>query len=196
MTFILGLTGSIGMGKSTTAQMFAAAGIPVWDADATVHLLYQNNTRLITEIDALVPGAAKSGGIDRSLLKSAIARDKRLLDQIERLLAPELHINRVAFVKQVTADIALIDHPLLFESGTDTACNAVLLVSTDAATQRERVLARDTISEEMLETILCKQTSDAEKRARADFIIRTTTLQIARKGVHKIIRAIRSRQFA
>lgn len=196
MTFILGLTGSIGMGKSTTALMFADAGIPVWDADAAVHRLYSENTDLIAEIETLVPGSSSAEGVQRNALKAAISKDPGALKAIEAAVAPYVAKDRDDFLARSTSDITLIDHPLLFESGTAKLCHATLTVTTDAATQRERVLARGTMTAEMLDTILAKQMPDSQKRAQADYIIYTTDRQSARKQVHQVIRHIRSRHYA
>ncbi|MEM7440952.1 MAG: dephospho-CoA kinase [Pseudomonadota bacterium] len=196
MAYVLGLTGSIGMGKSTTAAMFAAAGVPVWDADQAVHELYKSDASLINEVEVLVPGSTSETGVDRSKLKEVIAKDPPVLKQIEAAVAPYVAASRERFVQNAGSDILLIDHPLLFESGTDKLCDGVVVVTIDAETQRERVLERGTMTADMLATILAKQMPDADKQARADYLVVTTSPEAARKQVQEIIRKIRSRHFA
>ena len=189
--YVLGLTGSIGMGKTTTARMFAAAGISVWDADATVHELYQAGGAATRQIEKLVPGSVTESGVDRAVLKAAIADDKTILQKLEVIVAPLVANSRDAFITASQSDIVIIDHPLLFESGTAQICDGVLVVTTSADEQRRRVLDRGTMTAEMFETILAKQMPDSEKRARADFIVETTTLADAESAVHSVIAEIR-----
>lgn len=196
MTFVLGLTGSIGMGKSTTARMFAEAGVSVWDADATVHRLYSTDTPVTRAIAELVPEAVCNHKVDRAVLKDAIARDADLLGKLGAIVQPEVSADRARFVAAADTRIVLIDHPLLFESGTYADCDAVVVVTVDAKEQRRRVLGRGTMTEDMLETILAKQMPDAEKRARADYIIETTSLDAARDQVQDVIAAIRGQRDA
>ncbi|MEJ6708523.1 MAG: dephospho-CoA kinase [Amylibacter sp.] len=194
--FILGLTGSIGMGKSTTAQMFADAGIPVWDADATVHQLYSGDTPAVRQVAQMIPSAVKNQIVNRDVLKSAIAQDKTILSKLEAIVQPLIAASREAFIVSATADIVIIDHPLLLESQSNRYCDAILVVSVDAKTQRTRVLDRGTMDESTLDTILAKQMPDAEKRTRADYIVETTTLDAARAQVQTVIKQIREQLHA
>lgn len=191
MTYVLGLTGSIGMGKTTTSAMFAAAGVAVWDADATVHRLYAQDAALIAEVERLAPGSTGAAGVDRQKLKQAISGDPALLSRIEMAVAPRVSADRDSFVRDADSDIVLIDHPLLFESGTAALCDAVVVVSVDPETQRRRVLDRGTMTPETLDIILAKQIPDAEKRKRADFVIETTSVDAAEKQVKTVLRQIR-----
>lgn len=195
MSFVLGLTGSIGMGKSTTAQMFAEAGVPVWDADAAVHRLYAPGGAAVAPLAKLCPEALVEGGISREALKDWIARDETALKRIEQVVHPLVAQDRAAFLRAHEADpLVVLDIPLLFETGAEGQVDAIAVVSAPAAVQRERVLARGTMSETQFETILAKQLPDAAKRARADFVIETTSLEGARAAVQDVIRQIRQRQ--
>lgn len=195
MSFVLGLTGSIGMGKSTTARMFAEAGVPVWDADAAVHRLYAPDGAAVAPLAELCPEALVEGGISREALKDWIARDKTALKRIEQVVHPLVAQDRAAFLRAHEADpLVVLDIPLLFETGAEGQVDAIAVVSAPAEVQRERVLSRGTMSEAQFETILAKQLADAEKRARADFVIETTSLEGARAAVQDVIRQIRQRQ--
>jgi dephospho-CoA kinase len=187
MTFVLGLTGSIGMGKSTTAQMFRDQGIPVWDADATVHKLYGPDGAALGPIGALAAGAASEDGIDRAVLRRAIADDPGLLKEIEAIVHPLVAKDRAEFRQLHSgADLIIFDVPLLFETGGDAACDATLVVSTDADTQRARVLARGT-DEATFKDLLSRQMPDAEKRAKATYVIETDTLDGTRSDVAHLV---------
>jgi dephospho-CoA kinase len=190
MTFVLGLTGSIGMGKSTTAAMFAAQGIPVWNADAAVHRLYAGPA--VAPMAALVPAAIKDGIVSRETLREHIARDASLLAKIESIVHPLLAADRAAFLAETTDDIAILDIPLLFENGTQTLCHATLLVTAPPAIQRARVLARPGMTEAHLATILARQMPDAEKRSLATHIVETLDLPSTAAYVTALIRHIRS----
>lgn len=193
--YVLGLTGGIGMGKSTTAAMFAAAGLPVWDADAAVHRLYSPGGAAVAPVAAAFPGVqAADGGLDRTALKRAIAADPSVLPRLEALVHPLVAADRAAFLADQTADIVLLDIPLLFEGGSERLCDGVAVVSVPAETQRARVLARGTMSESDLDRILARQMPDAEKRSRATWVIDTTTLDGARAAVQSILHDIRQRQ--
>ena len=198
MSFVLGLTGSIGMGKSTTAQMFADEGLPVWDADATVHRLYQPGQPAALAIGALFPGAIDAGGgVNRAALRALIQADPKVLDGLNAAVHPLVAADRAAFLHaNETADILLLDVPLLFEIGLDKTCDAVAVVSVPTEVQRDRVLARGEMTEAEFQTILSRQMPDADKRARADYIIPTTSLEAARQAVKDVLADIRRAQDA
>lgn len=193
MSFVLGLTGSIGMGKSTTAQMFADEGIPVWDADATVHRLYQPGQPAAQAIGALFPTAIDAdGSVNRATLRALIQTDKTVLDRLNAAVHPLVAADRAAFLQaNHGAEIVLLDVPLLFEISLDTACNAVAVVSAPVEVQRQRVLSRGQMTEAEFQTILARQVPDAEKRKRADYIIPTTSLEAARQAVKDVLASIR-----
>lgn len=191
MTFRLGLTGSIGMGKTTTAGFFAELGIPVWDADAAVHRLYAPGGAAVAPLAALFPEVAPDG-IDRAALKARIA-EPGALAAIEAVVHPLVAADRARFLAETVSDIAVFDIPLLYEKGTEAEMDAVLLVTAPPALQRARVLARGTMTEAQLAQILARQMPDAEKRARADHIVETLDLQATRAYVCALIAHIRSR---
>lgn len=188
MTLKLGLTGSIGMGKSTTAAMFRAMDIPVWDADETVHRLYSSGGAAVAPVAALVPDAAQAGAISRTALKQAIECDPSILDRLEKIVHPLVARDRAAFLEsQAAAPLVLLDIPLLFETGADAWLDAVLVVTADPATQASRVMSRPGMTEATFAQILDRQLPDAEKRARADHVIETKTLEQTRADVAKLI---------
>lgn len=191
--FVIGLTGSIGMGKTTTAAMFADAGVPVWDADAAVHRLYAHGGAAVGPIGAMCPEAVKGGAVDRAVLKDWIGRDTHALGQIEDVVHPLVAKDRAEFLAGLDTDIALIDVPLLFETGADSSVDAVVVVSAPEEVQRARVLERGTMDEATLNAIRAKQMPDTEKRARADYVIDTTTLEGARAQVQSVLDDIRKR---
>ncbi|WP_295072376.1 dephospho-CoA kinase [Tabrizicola sp.] len=193
MSFVLGLTGSIGMGKSTTAQMFADEGLPVWDADATVHRLYHPGQPAALAIAALFPGAIDPDGqVNRAALRAMIQADATVLDRLNAAVHPLVAADRAAFLARNEADeIVLLDVPLLYEIGLDTACNAVAVVSAPAAVQRQRVLDRGAMTEAEFQTILSRQLPDAEKRKRATYVIPTTSLEAAHQAVRDVLADIR-----
>ena len=191
--FRLGLTGSIGMGKSTTAAMFAAEGIPVWDADAAVHRLYAKGGAAVAPIVALCPQALSQGAIDRSALKTWIARDPKALAQIEAVVHPLVAADRAQFLADINADIALCDIPLLFEKGTDAEMDATLLVTAPPDVQRARVLSRPGMTQAQFDLILQRQMPDAQKRARATHIVETLDVASTRAYVMALITHIRSK---
>lgn len=189
--FVLGLTGSIGMGKSTTAKMFADAGIPVWDADATVHRIYTGNSPVVQQIAEMYPKAVKNKEVDRQILKNLISRDQSILKKLEGIVQPSIAASRKNFILNAVSDIVIIDHPLLLESKSDAYCDAVLVVTIDADTQKHRVLAREKMDIKTFDIIRSKQMPTAEKYKYADYIIETTTLSAARMQVQTVIRKIR-----
>ncbi|MEJ6389927.1 dephospho-CoA kinase [Gymnodinialimonas ulvae] len=187
MTTILGLTGSIGMGKSTTAQMFRDAGIPVWDADAAVHALYAPTGPAPKLFHATFPGSVgPDGHVDRAYLRTLIAKDPGVLDQINAIIHPLVAQVRADFLKRHNG-LVVLDVPLLFETGLEARCDKVAVVSVDAKTQKARVLARGTMTDEDFDAILSRQVPDAEKRRKADYIIDTSTIDVAQDAVNSII---------
>ncbi len=192
---ILGLTGSIGMGKTTTAQMFREAGCPVFDADATVHKLYAKGGRAVPLIRAVFPDAVKEGAIDRKVLGAHMRADPLNLQVLESFIHPMVGQERTAFFEQAKADksnIVVMDVPLLFETGGDSYVDKVIVVTAPADVQRERVLARPGMTEDLFETLLSRQIPDAEKRNRADFLIFTHKgLDAAREQVQDIINILK-----
>ncbi len=191
MSFRLGLTGSIGMGKSTTARMFADEGCALWDADAAVHRLYARGGAAVAPMAAAFPDAVRDGAVCRAALKEMIAADSTALRRIEQIVHPLVAADRQAFWAETVSDITVFDIPLLFENATEIHMDAVVCVTAPPDVQRDRVMARGTMSEEHFETILAKQLPDAEKRARADYVIETDTLENTREQVQAVIRDIR-----
>jgi dephospho-CoA kinase len=172
---ILGLTGSIGMGKSTTAKLFTEAGVPVYDADAAVHKIYEGEAA--PAIEAAFPGATVDGKVDRAKLSAKVVHDQAAIKQLEQIVHPMLGVSRQKFLEEAErsgAPVVVMDIPLLFETGGEKRVDAVVVVSTDPATQRERILARGTMTSEALDGILARQLPDAEKRKRADFVVDTS----------------------
>jgi dephospho-CoA kinase len=172
---ILGLTGSIGMGKSTTAKLFAEAGVPVYDADAAVHQLYEGEAA--PAIEAAFPGTTSNGKVDRPKLSARVVHDPAAIKQLEQIVHPMLGASRQKFfadAQAANAPVVVLDIPLLFETGGEKRVDAVVVVSTSPELQRERVLARGTMDEAKLDAIIAKQTPDAEKRRRADFVVDTS----------------------
>lgn len=187
---ILGLTGSIGMGKSTTAEMFSSSGVPVWDADSTVHKIYGKNGSAVQVIETVVPGSTSETGVNRAALKDAISDDPTVLKQIEAIVHPLVAEDRQAFLeaeREKGTALVVLDVPLLFETGHEKLCDYIAVVSVDEKTQRTRVLGRGTMTAVQFETILAKQLPDAEKRTHADFIIETATISSARETVTAIL---------
>lgn len=191
MSFLLGLTGSIGMGKSTTAQMFVDEGCALWDADAAVHRIYAANGAAVEPLGALFPQAIRSGAVDRAVLKEIISNDPSALRKIESVVHPLVAEDRRQFRAGATRDILVFDIPLLFETGGDAGMDAVACVSVPPEIQRARVLDRGTMTQEQFEMIRAKQMPDEEKRARSDFVIITDTMDHARTQVQAIVAHIR-----
>jgi dephospho-CoA kinase len=172
---VLGLTGSIGMGKSTTAKLFAEAGVPVYDADATVHLIYEGEA--VPAIEAAFPGSTADGKVDRAKLSAQVVHDAAAIKRLEQIVHPMLRAYRQRFLdaaEQSGASVAVLDVPLLFETGGDKHVDAVVVVTTSPEVQRQRILARDNMTDEKLDVVLKRQLPDAEKRKRADFIVDTS----------------------
>lgn len=192
LPFRLGLTGSIGMGKSTTAGFFADAGIPVWDGDSAVHELYGPDAAGTAAIAQHWPQAVGSEGVDRTALRALIAADPQVLARIEALIHPLVTKVRAAFIAQATSDIVLCDIPLLFETGAEADLDATLLITAPLALQRRRVMSRPGMTEATFQTLLARQMPDREKRARADHILETLSLDATRAGVLALIDYIRN----
>jgi dephospho-CoA kinase len=172
---VLGLTGSIGMGKSTTAKLFAEAGVPVYDADAVVHELYEGEAA--PAIEAAFPGTTADGKVDRAKLSARVVHDPAAMKQLEQIVHPMLGTSRRKFFEAAEASgapVVVVDVPLLFETGGEKRVDAVVVVTTSPELQRERVLARGTMDDEKLDSILARQMPDTEKRKRADFVVDTS----------------------
>jgi len=189
---VLGLTGSVGMGKSTTAKMFAEEGIPVFDADAEVHRLYEGKAAPL--IEAAFPGVTKDGRVDRERLSVRVMGDKEALAKLETVVHPLVRDARRAFIEKARisgAKIALVDIPLLFETGNGEDIDKIVVVSAPYEVQKARVLAREGMTEEKFKAILARQMPDAEKRKRADFVIDTSKgFAAAREDVRAILREL------
>ena len=188
---ILGLTGSIGMGKSATAAMFREKGIRVYDADAAVHALYAKGGAAVPVIAEAYPGVVVDGAVDRMQLREAVIGKPDALKRLESLVHPLTGEAQLAFLKEAEAADApfiVLDVPLLYETGADKHCNAVIVVTASADTQKARVMERDGMTEDVFNDIVSKQMPDADKRARADFIISTGFgFDFAREQVQAII---------
>jgi len=172
---VLGLTGSIGMGKSTTAKLFAEAGVPVYDADATVHKVYEGEAA--PAIEAAFPGTTVDGKVDRSRLSAKVVHDPAAIRRLEGIVHPMLRAYHQKFLEEAElsgAPVAVMDVPLLFETGGDKRVDAVVVVTTSPELQRERILARGTMTGEALDSLLARQMPDVEKRKRADFVVDTS----------------------
>jgi dephospho-CoA kinase len=172
---ILGLTGSIGMGKSTTAKLFAEAGVPVYDADATVHQLYEGEAA--PAIEAAFPGTTADGKVDRQKLSARVVHDPAAMKQLEQIVHPMLGASRQKFfedAERAGAPVTVVDVPLLYETGGEKRVDAVVVVTTTPENQRARIMARGTMTSEALDSILARQLPDAEKRKRADFVVDTS----------------------
>jgi dephospho-CoA kinase len=172
---VLGLTGSIGMGKSTTAKLFAEVGIPVYDADATVHKIYQGEAA--PAIEAAFPGTTVDGKVDRARLSAKVVHDPAAIRQLEQIVHPMLKVYHQKFLDDAErsgAPVAVVDVPLLFETGSEKRVDAVVVVTTSLENQRMRILARGTMTKEALDALLARQMPDQEKRKRADFVVDTS----------------------
>jgi len=193
MTFKLGLTGSIGMGKSTTAQMFVDEGCALWDADAAVHRLYAQGGAAVDGLQAAFPSVVQNGAVSRAALKDIIAADKTALKRVEAIVHPLVAEDRARFLEATTAEITVLDIPLLFETGADGKMDAVVCVTTSEEEQERRVLERGTMTRDDFLRIKSNQLPSHEKSARADFVIETDAIEHARQQVLHVIREIKSR---
>jgi dephospho-CoA kinase len=192
---LIGLTGSIGMGKSTTAAMFREAGVPVYDADAAVHDLYDTGGAAVGPVGEAFPGTVKGGRVDREALRQAVLGNPEALKRLNAIVHPLVGRDRIGFFQQAEADgadMVVLDIPLLFETGGQANVDAIVVASAPADMQRERVLARPGMTPERLDAILAEQVADAEKRARAHFVVDTSRgLEPAREQVAEIIDIMR-----
>jgi len=193
---LLGLTGSIGMGKSTTADMFRAEGAPVYDSDRLVHDIYDGPAAM--EIERAFPGATAGGAVDRNRLASLVLGDAEAMKRLEAIVHPLVWEGRRRFLEEQArkgVKIAVLDIPLLFETGADKDVDAIVVVTAPKSLQRARVLARANMTEEKFESILARQTPDEEKRRRADFIVYTDAgLEAARGEVRGILKTLQARE--
>jgi dephospho-CoA kinase len=197
---VLGLTGSIGMGKSTTSAMFQAEGVPVYDSDAAVHALYAGGGAAVAPVEAAFPGVVVDGAIDRARLSAAVVGNSKALAQLEAIVHPLVGAHRIGFFEKAETegrDIVVLDIPLLYETGGEKKVDKVVVVSAPADVQRQRVLARPDMTPAKFEAILARQTPDAEKRARADFVIDTGQgLDHARNQVRDLLTLLRTSRSA
>ena len=195
--FVVGLTGSIGMGKSETAKLFARLGIPVHDADAAVHALYEQGGAAVAPIERAFPGAVKDGRVDRTSLAAQLGGDQDAFRRLEAIVHPLVRESERAFLKAAAArgdKLVVLDIPLLLETGSHTRVDAIVVVSANPDAQRARVLARPGMTEEKLDSILARQLPDVEKRAKADFVIETDKgLPQAFEDVKRVVAALRQR---
>ena len=192
--FILGLTGSLAMGKSATAQMFVDEGVPLHDADAVVHRLYDGEAA--AEIEAAFPGTTANGRVDRARLGERVIGDAAAIKRLEQIVHPKVTAASAKFLAEAEragAPVAVLDVPLLFETGGDKRCDAVVVVSAPADVQRKRALERPGMTEDKLAAILGKQMQDEEKRRRADFVVDTSQgFDHARAQVRDILKRVRT----
>jgi dephospho-CoA kinase len=193
MTFVIGLTGSVGMGKSTTAALFRGLGVPVHDADAAVHRLYAGAA--VPLVEEAFPGVTRDGAIDRGALKARVLGDSEAMRRLEGIVHPLVRAEEDAFLaKHSAASLAVLDVPLLLETGGDARCDAVLVVTAPAAVQKQRVLSRPGMTQQTFEAILARQMPDSDKRARAHFIVDTGRgLDAAAAQVAGIVRTVAGR---
>lgn len=191
--FVIGLTGSIGMGKSTTALMFKEIGIPVWDADQAVHKLYAKGGEAVALVKTLAPEVVVDGAVSRDLLKVWVTVDPSRLKQLENIVHPLVARARAQFLSEQNAPIVVLDIPLLFENEFETTVDLIVVVSVPEVVQEERVMARGTMTKAQFDLIRSKQMPDAQKRAKADVVIDTSSMDTARKQVKKVIENIRAR---
>ena len=189
--FLIGLTGSIGMGKTTTAKIFSDFGLPVWDADAAVHRLYSPGGEAVDAIKSICAEAIEDNGVNRTRLKAWIAENKDGFKKLEAVVHPLVAADRAQFIANSDAQIVVLDIPLLFENGGQADMDAVACVTVDAQTQEARVMARGTMTYDQFQTILAKQMDNAKKCALSDYVIETDTIEHAREQVHAVVQNIR-----
>lgn len=193
MTFLLGLTGSIGMGKSTTSQMFLDLGCDIWDADQAVKDLYALGGRAVAHFETIKPEVVIDGVVSKERLKEWISSDQTALKTIEKIVHPLVAQHRSQFIAASTADIIVLEIPLLFETGAEDQLDAIACVTVDSDIQRQRVLQRGTMTELEFNHILTRQMPDAEKREKSDYIIETNSLDHARLQVQIVVDDIRAK---
>ncbi len=196
MSFLLGLTGSIGMGKSTTAQMFRDLDVPVWDADAVVHGLYAEGGAAVPVFAQRFPEVVIDGVVSRAALRERITTDPDMLSQIEQIVHPLVAQDRTAFFAAHPDELLVLDIPLLFETQADLWLDAVVVVTAPFEVQEARVMSRAEMTEAQFALILSKQMPDVEKRARADFLIETVSMDAARAAVQKIVTELKGQAYA
>ncbi len=191
--YLLGLTGSIGTGKSTTARVFANLGVAVWSADEVVHWLYENDVQTITEIGDILPKAIENNAVHRPHLRHELQKNPAFFPQIEQILHPRLKTHRADFIKTEAAKgqkLLVFDIPLLYETEAEAWLDGVLVVTIDAATQEARVMARGTLDKEQFALLLARQMPDAQKRGQADFVITTDSHRAVKRKVAELIKHI------
>ncbi|MES2292951.1 MAG: dephospho-CoA kinase [Pseudomonadota bacterium] len=192
--FVIGLTGSIGMGKSETAKLFAAEGVVVHDADAVIARLYSRGGAAVEIVGREFPGAIKDGSVDRAALSALVLKDGAALQKLEKLVHPLVEAERQKFLRETIAPIILFDIPLLFETGADEEMDAIVVASAPEATQRARVLARPGMTVEKFESLKARQMDDAEKRQQAHYVVMTDKgLDHAHQQVKMILADIRNK---
>lgn len=191
MSFRLGLTGSIGMGKSTTAKFFENAGCALWDADAAVHRLYAKDGKAVQPIRKAFPNVVLNGFVSRDLLKKELELTSNGFEKLEAIVHPLVAQDRETFINQSSADILVFDIPLLFETGGDKFMDAIVCVTVDSTIQKQRVLARSTMTEKQLQSILKRQMPISEKLVKSDYVIETETLEHAEQQVGAVLKDIR-----
>ncbi len=193
MPYLLGLTGSIGTGKSTTARVFANLGVAVWSADEVVHWLYENDAQTIQAIGDILPEAIENNAVHRPHLRHELQKNPTLFPQIEQILHPRLKTHRADFIKTEAAKgqkLLVFDIPLLYETGAEAWLDGVLVVTIDAPTQEARVMARGTLDKAQFALLLARQMPDAQKRGRADFVITTDSHESVKRKVAELIKQI------
>ena len=193
MSFLLGLTGSIGMGKSTTAQMFVDEGCALWDADAAVHRLYAEGGAAVGPLSSEFPSVIEDGTVSRAKLREVIQQHPKALARIEQIVHPLVAGDRAAFIDQQTVQVIVLDIPLLFETSGDAAMDAVAVVYVSDDVQEQRVMARGTMTRDQFLAIKAKQMPADEKRALADYVIETDDMDMARAQVRYVMADIRNR---
>jgi len=194
--FVLGLTGSIGMGKSTTAQVFRDAGVPVWDADAAVHKLYSQGGAAVHGIAAICPEAVIDGHVSREVLRGWISHETTALSQLNAVVHPLVAQDRLEFIREAASkgqNLVVVDVPLLFETGGDSRVDATLVVTIGPDIQKARVMQRDAMTKAHFHRILSTQMHDTEKRQRADYVIKTVSLESVTKDVANLLQDLQQR---